>query len=100
MSRLQHPADPGRESAFHDDEIIVSKTDLTGKITYVNDVFARVSAYAPAELIGMPHSTIRHPAMPRGVYLLLWEQIQAGREISVYVVNLCRPATTTGPSGT
>jgi len=89
MSRLSiRPT--GRERPFHDDEILVSKTDLTGKITYVNDIFARVSCYARGELIGAPHSIIRHPAMPRGIYQLLWEQIQAGREIFAYIVNLCK----------
>ena len=80
----------GRERFFDDDEIIVSKTDLTGKLTYANEVFLRIADYTEAEVIGMPHSMIRHPDMPRAVFALLWESIQAGREIFAYVVNMAK----------
>lgn len=78
----------GRESPFTDDEIIVSKTDLKGRITYANDVFLRVSKYTMAEVIGAPHSVIRHPEMPRCVFKLLWDTIQAGEELFAYVLNM------------
>jgi PAS domain S-box-containing protein len=80
----------GRERTFGDDEIIVSKTDLTGKITYANHVFVRVSGYTESELAGAPHSLIRHPDMPRVVFKYLWDTLQAGREIFAYVNNLAR----------
>lgn len=76
------------EVFFHD--IIVSKTDPTGRITYVNDVFCQVSGFTERELIGKPHSVIRHPDMPRAVFKLLWDQIGAGREIFAYVKNMTR----------
>lgn len=78
----------GRESPFTDDEIIVSKTDLKGRITYANDVFLRVSRYKAAEILGQPHSIIRHPDMPRCVFKLLWDTIQAKGEIFAYVLNM------------
>lgn len=78
----------GRERTFGVDEIIVSKTDLTGHITYANDVFLRVAALEEHEAIGQPHSIIRHPDMPKAVFGLLWDEIQAGREIFAYVINL------------
>lgn len=77
----------GREIFFDDDEIIVSKTNLKGHITYCNDVFLRVAGYTEKELLGQPHSVIRHPDMPRCVFKLLWDTIEAGREIFAYVVN-------------
>ena len=80
----------GREVTFRDDEIIVSKTDLKGTITYANDVFVRVSGYDERELLGSPHSLIRHPDMPRCVFKLLWDTIQRGDEIFAYVVNLAK----------
>ncbi len=80
----------GVERPFADDEIIVSKTDLTGKITYVNDVFVRVAQYSRSELMGAPHSIIRHPDMPRAVFQLLWDTIKEGREVFAYVLNLAR----------
>jgi PAS domain S-box-containing protein len=80
----------GRDVSFPDDEIIVSKTDTTGRMTYVNDVFLSVSGYAESELIGKQHSMIRHPAMPRCVFKLLWDTIKSGRELFAYVVNRCK----------
>jgi PAS domain S-box-containing protein len=80
----------GREVTFGEDEIIVSKTDLQGRITYANDVFQRVSSYTEEELIGAPHNLIRHPAMPRCVFKLLWDTIQGGEEIFAYVLNLAK----------
>ena len=78
----------GVERTFGDDEIIVSKTDAKGRLTYANSVFLRVSAYAEADVIGQPHSLIRHPEMPRTIFKLMWETIQSGREIFAYVNNL------------
>lgn len=80
----------GRERTFGEDEIIVSKTDLQGKITYANDVFIRVSGYGEHELLGAPHSIIRHPDMPRAVFKLLWDTLGAGREVFAYVNNMAR----------
>lgn len=80
----------GREVTFGTEEIIVSKTDVRGRITYVNDVFCRVSGYTHPELEGQPHSLIRHPDMPRVVFKALWDSVQAGREIFAYVLNLTR----------
>ncbi len=83
-------APTGRDRTFSKDEVIVSKTDLTGKITYANRVFVRVSGYAEEELLGAPHSLIRHPDMPRCVFKLVWDTIASGKEIFGYVVNLAR----------
>lgn len=78
----------GVERTFGDDEIIVSKTDDKGRITYANTVFLRVSRYDEADVLGQPHSLIRHPDMPRTIFKLLWDTIQAGEEIFAYVNNL------------
>ncbi len=78
----------GRESFFDTEEIIVTKTDLKGKITYANEVFLRVSSLSEKQAIGAPHSLIRHPEMPRAVFKLLWDRIQSGKELFAYVVNM------------
>ena len=78
----------GVESLFGEEEIIVSKTDPKGRLTYVNDVFLRVSHYRLEDLLGQPHSVIRHPQMPRVVFKLLWDTIQAKKEIFAYVLNM------------
>ncbi len=90
MSTAVHVTPTGIERFFGDEEIIVSKTDLQGRITYANDVFVRVSGYEEPELIGAPHSLIRHPEMPRAVFKLLWETVADGKEIFAYVNNLSR----------
>jgi len=77
----------GKEVFFQDDEIIVSKTNLKGHITYCNDVFLSTAGYTEMEVLGQPHSLIRHPGMPRAVFKLLWDTLQSGREIFAYVVN-------------
>ncbi|WP_431838576.1 PAS domain-containing protein [Cellulomonas sp. Y8] len=66
----------------------MSKTDTKGVIQYANDVFLRVSAYSEHQVIGQPHSLIRHPAMPRGIFHLLWATISSGKEIFAYINNL------------
>ncbi|MDO5671542.1 MAG: PAS domain-containing protein [Actinomycetaceae bacterium] len=76
------------ERFFGKEEIIVSKTDLKGVITYANDVFCKAAGYEPEQLLGQPHSLIRHPDMPRGVFKLLWMTIEAGNEIFAYVKNM------------
>lgn len=78
----------GIESPFHEDELIVSKTDTRGRITYANDVFLRVAKYSLDRLIGAPHSLVRHPDMPRCVFKLMWDTIQSRKEIFAYVKNL------------
>lgn len=88
--RPRRPEPTGKEVRFGVDEIIVSKTDLTGRLTYANDVFLRIAGYEEHEVLGEPHSMIRHPDMPRCVFSLLWETLQAGREIFAYVVNLTK----------
>ncbi len=80
----------GSESPFEEEELIVSKTDLTGRITYANDVFLRVSGFPLKDLIGAPHSIIRHPDMPRSVFKLLWDTLQQKHEIFAYVLNMAR----------
>lgn len=77
----------GVERMFDDDEIIVSKTDLKGHLTYANNVFLRLADMTEKEAIGAPHSVIRNPEMPRAVFKLLWDTIQQGKEIFAYVVN-------------
>jgi PAS domain S-box-containing protein len=85
---LPKPTPTGVESPFDTDEIIVTKTDLKDRITYANDVFLRVARLTSKAAIGQPHSIIRHPDMPRCVFKLLWDTIEAGEEIFAYVLNL------------
>jgi len=85
-------APTGMERRFEEDEIIVSKTDLKGRITYANQVFLRVAGYSEKEVLGQPHNLIRHPDMPRCVFKLLWDTLEAKREIFAYVLNMAKTA--------
>lgn len=76
------------ERTFGPDEIIVTKTDPRGVITYANDVFLRTSALTEPEAIGQPHNVIRHPDMPRAVFKLLWDTLGERQEMFAYVLNL------------
>ncbi|MFO0624588.1 MAG: PAS domain-containing protein [Polyangiales bacterium] len=80
----------GVARTFSPDEIIVSKTDPRGLITYANRVFVRVSGYEERELHGAPHSILRHPDMPRCVFKYLWDTIAQRREVFAYVLNLAK----------
>lgn len=70
------------------DELIVSHTDLAGRITYVNETFALISGYTVEELIGAPHALVRHPDMPSSLFANLWETINDNKLWSGYVKNL------------
>lgn len=89
-TQVTRPVPTDREAFFGLDEIIVSKTNTKGIITYANRVFMKISGYAEEELLGKPHNCIRHPDMPRCVFKLLWDTISAGSEIFAYVKNLCK----------
>ena len=77
----------GTERFFDDNEIIVSKTDTQGQLTYVNNVFLRLASYKERDCLGKPHNMIRHPEMPRCIFKLLWDTLQSGKELFAYVVN-------------
>ncbi len=79
----------GVERTFDRQDFIVSKTDLKGRITYGNRLFTDLSGYDYKTLIGAPHSLIRHPHMPRCIFKLMWDTIEARKEIFAYVVNRC-----------
>ena len=83
-----HVSPSGRETFFSASELIVSKTDLKGRLTYANSVFCRVAGYRESQLIGQPHSIVRHPDMPRSVFRLLWGTIEDRREIFAFVKNM------------
>ncbi len=80
----------GVERTFANNEFIVSKTDTTGRLMYINQTFMEIADYTEAELQNQQHSIIRHPDMPRGVFKLLWNTIQSGKEIFAYVMNMTK----------
>jgi len=71
-------------------DLIVSKADAEGNITYVNPIFMKISGYKQGELYDEPHSILRHPDMPKVIFKYLWENIKEGRDVTAYVKNLCK----------
>jgi len=75
---------------MNDEDFIVSKTDLKGRITYCNKIFMDMAEYSEDELLGKPHSIIRHPDMPKAIFRYVWETIPTKHEVFAYVVNKTR----------
>lgn len=75
------------ERKMDENDFIVSKTDLKGKITYCNRIFMEMAEYEEEELLGAPHNLIRHPDMPKAVFKYLWDQIQQKHEVFAFVIN-------------
>jgi len=71
-------------------DIIVSKGDEKGDITYANPIFFKLAGYTQAELLEKPHSIIRHPDMPKIIFKYLWDTIQSGSDVKAFVKNLCK----------
>lgn len=87
MALYGNPTLTGRETFFDSSDVIVSKTDLKGKITYANRTFLKMAQMDEKDILGQSHNIIRHPEMPRCVYKLLWDRVQAGKEVFAYVNN-------------
>ncbi|MBI5331270.1 MAG: methyl-accepting chemotaxis protein [Betaproteobacteria bacterium] len=69
---------------------IVTRTNDKGVITFVNDEFVAHSGFSRAELMGQPHSIVRHPDMPAEAFRDLWHTLQQGRPWAGMVKNRCK----------
>ncbi|CAB3801035.1 methyl-accepting chemotaxis protein [Paraburkholderia fynbosensis] len=77
----------GHEYEFPSSHMLVSATDLGGRIQYCNPAFIAVSGFTRDELIGEPHNLIRHPDMPREAFADMWTTIREGRPWTALVKN-------------
>lgn len=78
------------ERPMREDDFIVSKTDLKGRITYGNRIFIEFSGWTEKELLGSQHNIVRHPDMPRAIFKLLWDTVREKRECNAYVKNMAK----------
>jgi len=76
------------ETAVPDGELIISRTDLNGNITYANETFCEISGYVLEDLLGKSHNIVRHPDMPSLIFKDLWETIQVKKQWKGIVKNL------------
>jgi PAS domain S-box-containing protein len=88
MKNKQEPTQ--QERLMRDDDFIISKTDLKGRITYCNRIFIEFSGYSEQELLGSQHNIVRHPDMPRGVFKFLWDTLGQQKECFAYVKNMSK----------
>ncbi|MCW0207994.1 MAG: methyl-accepting chemotaxis protein [Achromobacter sp.] len=75
------------EFVLHDDQYLISKTDLKGRITYCNPAFVEISGFTREELLGKAHNIVRHPDMPPAVFEDMWDTLNAGRPWLAVVKN-------------
>jgi len=87
---MSRPTPINNEIKLSDTRYIVSKTDPKGIIEYGNDYFVEISGYSETELIGKPHSIVRHPDMPRIAFKLMWDRIKEGKNFIAVVKNLAK----------
>ncbi len=76
------------ETPYPDGKLIVSTTTPDGVITHVNQSFIEMSGYSELELIGIPHSILRHPDMPPAAFQDLWDTVKKGEKWQGFVKNL------------
>ncbi|MBP5980931.1 MAG: PAS domain-containing protein [Halomonas sp.] len=79
-----------REVELKENDFLVSRTDLKGRITYTNPAFIELSGFTHDELMGAPHNIIRHPDMPPAAFENLWKTVQAGDTWRGLVKNRCK----------
>ncbi len=73
---------------------IVSKTDINGIITFVNDEFCKISGFTKKELLGSNHNIVRHPDIPKENFTLLWDTILDKKSYKTTVKNLTKDGKT------
>jgi len=78
------------EYVLKDTETVVSKTDLHGNITYVNQDFVNISGFSEAELMGQPQNIVRHPDMPVEAFADFWHTLKSGKAWTGLVKNRCK----------
>ena len=78
------------ERLFGKNEYIVFKTDLKGRLTYVNRPFLEISGFSEDELLGSAHNIVRHPDMPPEAFDDMWRHLQAGKPWQGMVKNRCK----------
>jgi aerotaxis receptor len=76
-----------KEVELGDSDLLVSRTDASGIITFANKNFVDISGFTEQELVGSPHNIVRHPDMPEAAFADLWATIRAGKPWEGLVKN-------------
>jgi methyl-accepting chemotaxis protein/aerotaxis receptor len=75
------------EIEMSEGQLLVSKTDIHGRITFANRDFVELSGFDREELLGAPHNIVRHPHMPKEAFADLWATLKQGRPWEGFVKN-------------
>ena len=84
------PIPSDRELEWDKSKVMTSKTDSKGIILYANDAFIDVCEYDDFELVNKPQNILRHPDMPKVIFKLLWENLDAGKDHLVVFKNMSK----------
>ena len=76
-----------KEIVLDNSVFLVSETDEKGNIIFANEDFCRIAEYSVNELIGQPHSIVRHKDMPKAAFEDLWKTINSGKSWKGFVKN-------------
>ena len=87
--RINKPIN-NREVELKDEDFLISRTDLQGKITYANPGFIKISGYSRDELFGENHNVVRHPDMPPAAFADLWASLKEGQLWTGIIKNRCK----------
>ena len=79
-----------REVKLTPEEKAISRTDIHGNILYYNHTFTKISGYGKNELLGMPHSMLRHPDMPKAIFYVIWQNILSGIPTHAIIKNFTK----------
>ena len=82
VTQNEHPVDANAN--------ILSTTDPSGRITYINDDFIKISGFSREELVGNNHHIVRHPDMPAAVFEQFWQTLKSGNSWMGIVKNRCK----------
>lgn len=88
--KQQSSINTGKEQQFLASQVLLSTTDLKGRVTYANSDFCNIAGYSLGELHGHGHNIVRHSDMPKAAFADLWSTIKSGRSWMGPVKNSCK----------
>jgi PAS domain S-box-containing protein len=71
-------------------DMLVSKTDVGGNIMFANSKFMDISGYKESELMGSPHSIVRHPDMPKAIFFMMFKRLKEGKSFLSVIKNMSK----------
>lgn len=82
---------PNQEEAiFHEDELMVTQSNLRGQLIYCNDIYCRVMEVSTAEALGQTINFSWHPDMPISLVKRIMDTDPTGRELFLYIKHITK----------